>query len=224
MLVVVLHGVQIGQHQRRGVTGGDHGDVGAGEAVDVLADPVHQTVDQAGESEHRTGLHALDGVLADHRPRPGELDPAQRRRARGRRIRGHLDAGSDCPTEEFTLGRDHVDTDRRAEVHHDGGGLELGVGGQAVDDPVGADLFGIVDQQRDPGAHAGLDRARAARAGQYWSSMTRTSCSTDGTVDSPVAPVRRSESSPIRPSMVSASSSAVTSGSVRIRHCCITFA
>ena len=47
--------------------------------------------------------------------------------------------------------------------------------------------------------------------GQYWSSMSRTSCSTDGTVDSAAAPVSRSESSPIRPSMVSANSSAVTS-------------
>ena len=60
--------------------------------------------------------------------------------------------------------------------------------------------------------------------GQYWSSITRTSCSTEGTVDSPAAPVSRSESSPISPSMVSASSSAVTSGSVRIRQCCTTFA
>ena len=60
--------------------------------------------------------------------------------------------------------------------------------------------------------------------GQYCSSITRTSCSTDGTVDSPAAPVSCSASSPIRPSMVSASSSAVTSDSVRIRQCCTTFA
>ena len=59
---------------------------------------------------------------------------------------------------------------------------------------------------------------------QYCSSITRISCSTDGTVDSPVAPVSRSASSPINPSMVSASSSAVTSASVRIRQCCTTFA
>src|SRR6185436_9732886 len=38
--------------------------------------------------------------------------------------------------------------------------------------------------------------------GQYCSSISRTSCSTDGTVDSPAAPVRRSESSPIRPMTV----------------------
>ena len=60
--------------------------------------------------------------------------------------------------------------------------------------------------------------------GQYCSSIRRTSCSTDGTVDSPAAPVSRSASSPIRPSMVSASSSAVTSDSVRIRQWCTTFA
>src|SRR5829696_171146 len=60
--------------------------------------------------------------------------------------------------------------------------------------------------------------------GQYCSSIKRTSCSTDGTVDSPAAPVSRSASSPIRPSMVSASSSEVTSDSVRIRQCCTTLA
>ncbi len=60
--------------------------------------------------------------------------------------------------------------------------------------------------------------------GQYWSSIIRTSCSTDGTVDKAAVPVSRSESSPISPSIVSASSSAVTSDSVRIRHCCTTFA
>src|SRR6185312_233933 len=60
--------------------------------------------------------------------------------------------------------------------------------------------------------------------GQYCSSINRTSCSTDGTVESPAAPVKCSESSPIRPSMVSASSSEVTSDSVRIRQCCTTLA
>ena len=53
--------------------------------------------------------------------------------------------------------------------------------------------------------------------GQYWPSMALTSCNTEGTVDSAATPVSRSESSPMSPSMVSASSSAVTSGSVRIR-------
>ena len=60
--------------------------------------------------------------------------------------------------------------------------------------------------------------------GQYCSSITRISCSTDGTVDRPVAPVSRSASSPMSPSMVSASSSAVTSDSVRIRQLCTTLA
>src|SRR5882757_4006605 len=36
VLVVVLDGAQVGQHQRRGVTGGHHCDVVAREAVDVL--------------------------------------------------------------------------------------------------------------------------------------------------------------------------------------------
>ena len=85
------------------MTGGHHRDVSAVEAVDVLADARDQPVDQAGEPEQRAGLHALDGVLADHRARPHQLDAAQRRRTGRRGIRGDLDTGSDCPTEEFAL-------------------------------------------------------------------------------------------------------------------------
>ena len=158
MLVIVLHGVQVRQHQRRRVTGGHHRDVSAVEAVDVLADARDQPVDQAGEPEQRAGLHALDGVLADHRARPHQLDAAQRRRTGRRGIRGDLNTGSDCPTQEFALGRDHVHTDRGTEVDDDGRGAELRVGREAVHDPVGADLLGVVDQQWDTGAHTGFDQ------------------------------------------------------------------
>src|SRR6478736_3786337 len=50
VVVVVPHGVQIGQHQRGGVPGGDHGDVVAAEPLDVLSHPRHQPVDQTGEA------------------------------------------------------------------------------------------------------------------------------------------------------------------------------
>jgi hypothetical protein len=58
---------------------------------------------------------------------------------------------------EFTLGRDHIHADRRAEVDHDRRGGEFGVGGQAIDDPVGTHLLGVVDEQRDTGTHTGFD-------------------------------------------------------------------
>ena len=86
---------------------------------------LHQAVDQAREAEHRAGLHAFDGVLADDRPRPGQLDATQRGRARGGRIRGHLHAGRDRTAEELALGRHHVDADRRAEVDDDRRRTEL---------------------------------------------------------------------------------------------------
>ncbi len=108
----MLDGVQVGQQQRRGVPGGHHGDIGTGEPVHVVANSPHQPVDQSGEAENGAGLHALDGVLADHRPGPDQLDAAQRRRPGGRGVRGHLNAGRDRTPEELALGRDHVDADR----------------------------------------------------------------------------------------------------------------
>ena len=71
----MIDGVQLGQQQRRGVTGGHHRDVVAGKPVDVVADAADEAVDQPGEAENRTCLHAFDGVLADHRPGAGQLDP-----------------------------------------------------------------------------------------------------------------------------------------------------
>ena len=157
VLVVVVDSVQLGEQQWRGVPGGNHRHVTAGESIHVLTDSGNQAVDQTGEAENRAGLHAFDGVLADDRARPGQLDAAERGRSGGRGVRGQLQTGGDRTAEELALRRDHVHTYRRAEIHHDRGGGELGIGGQAVDDPIGAHFLGIVDQQRDPGPHAGFD-------------------------------------------------------------------
>ena len=63
VLVVVLDGVTFGQHQRRGVPGGHHRHVIAGESLHVRTDAGNQTVDQAGEAEHRAGLIGLQCKL-----------------------------------------------------------------------------------------------------------------------------------------------------------------
>src|ERR1700742_3200692 len=70
VLVVMADGVQFGEQQRRGMPGGDYRDLIpqiAGESLDVLPDACDQTVDEPGETEYRSRLHALDGVLAHHR-------------------------------------------------------------------------------------------------------------------------------------------------------------
>src|SRR6202035_1097096 len=133
VLVVVIDRMQLGQQQGGGVSGGDHRDVVAGEPVDVLADPADQAVHQTGEAEHRTGLHALDSVLTDHRTRAGQLDPPQGGRARRRGVGGDLYARRDRTTQEFTLGGHHVHADRRAEVDHYGRGSVLLKGRETVD-------------------------------------------------------------------------------------------
>ncbi len=82
-------------------------------------DPADQTVDLACEAEEDAGLQALHGVLADHRPRPDQLDLAQLRGARGQRVQRDLDAGGERAAQELALGRDDVDVRGRAEVDHD---------------------------------------------------------------------------------------------------------
>ena len=158
MTVVVTHGVEVGQQQRGRMPRRHHRDVVAAEPVDVFADPRHQPVDQAREPEHRAGLHAFHGVLSDDRPGPSQLDAAQRRRPRRRRIGRHLHAGCDRAAEELSLGRHDVDADRRPEVDDDRGRLVLVKCREAVDDPVGSDLLRIVDQQWNAGAHTRLDQ------------------------------------------------------------------
>ena len=102
-------------------------------------------------------MHALDGVLADHRAWAGQLNPPQGSRAGRSGVGGDLDTRGDRAAQEFTFGRHHVDADRRPEVDHDRRGVVLLKSCQTVDDPVGTDFFGIVDEQRYAGADAGLD-------------------------------------------------------------------
>ncbi len=64
----------------------------------------------------------------------------------------------DGTAQEFALGRNHIDADRRTEVDDDRRRLELVKRGQPVDDPVSPHFLGIVHQQWDPGAHTRLDQ------------------------------------------------------------------
>ena len=77
----------------------------------------------------------------------------QRRGALGERLQGDLDARGDDPAEVLALGGHGVVGDRGAEVHHHARPPEALVGGDGVDEPVGADLAGVVVADR----HARLD-------------------------------------------------------------------
>ncbi|CNM58683.1 Uncharacterised protein [Mycobacterium tuberculosis] len=129
-----------------------------GETGHVLADAAYQPVYQPGEAEHRTGLHAFDGVLANHRTWAGKFNAAQCRRACRRGIGRHLHPGRDGAAKKFTLGRYNINTDRGSKVNDDGGLPEPVIGGQTVHDAVCAHFLRVVDEQRDPGAYSGLDQ------------------------------------------------------------------
>ena len=62
-----------------------------------------------------------------------------------------LEAGADRAAEVFAVGGDDVDVDAGTEVDDDAGPSEALVGGDRVDEPVGADLERIVDPDRHPG-------------------------------------------------------------------------
>ena len=115
----MIDSVGFGNDQRCTVPGCDHGDVVTTELRQFVAYAVDQSVNEAGKAEYRTGLHALDGVLADHRTRAHQFDLAQRSGLRRQGIGRDLESGRDAAAEKLTLGGNDVDTGRRTEVHDD---------------------------------------------------------------------------------------------------------
>ena len=103
-----------------------------------------------------------------------QVDPGDPRGAVDQGGERDLEAGADRAAEVLALGGDGVDVDAGAEVDDDAGLAEALVGGDRVDEAVGADLERVVDPDRHPGLHPGADRQarrprgsarRAARTG-----------------------------------------------------------
>ena len=83
---------------------------------------------------------ARAGRLADRRLGLGEVDPGDPRAALGERGQRDLDPGRDRAAEVLAVGGDGVEVDPGAEVDDDAGAADALVGGDRVDEPVGADL------------------------------------------------------------------------------------
>ena len=77
--------------------------------------------------------------------------------ARGQRVDRDLDARGDDAAEVLALGRDDVVVDGGAEVDRDARAAEPVVGGDRVDQPVGAELARVVDADRHAGPQARAD-------------------------------------------------------------------
>ena len=75
------------------VAGRDHPHV-RGRRAQLVDHPGDDPLDLGGDAEDHPGLEGLDGVLGDHRARPGQLDLAQLGTTTAERLEGELDAGS----------------------------------------------------------------------------------------------------------------------------------
>jgi len=123
----------------------------------------------------------VDGVGADDLDRLADVDAEQAGGANEEGVGGDAEAGSDGPADVFSARGDNVEGGGGAEVDDNDGrvgscwllvaGCWLLVGGQgsvpedlqrgdAVDDAVGAHLGGIVGEDGQAGADAGLDEQR----------------------------------------------------------------
>ena len=87
-----------------------------------------------------------------------EVDPGDAGGAFDQRGQRDLEAGADRAAEVVAVGGDGVDVDPGAEVDDHAGLAEALVGGDRVDQAVGADLERVVDPDRHPGLHARADR------------------------------------------------------------------
>src|SRR4051812_8644295 len=117
----------------------------------------HDRVDRPRVAVDDAGTDRVDRRLADELARRPDVDLGQLGGALGQRVHRDLDARRDDAAQVLALRADRVVGDRGAEVHDHDRVADLVVGGDRVDEPVRADLAGVVVAQRHPGLHAGAD-------------------------------------------------------------------
>src|SRR6266511_1756353 len=158
--VVALDGLADADHHRGQAAGGDHGRV-----VAQLGDhPPDQRVDLPGEAEDDARLERLRGVLADHRARRDQLDPAELGGLADQRVGGDLDPRRDRHPQHLAPPRDRVEGGGGAEIDHHRRPPVQRVGGHRVGHPVGADLARVVGQDRQARPDPGLQHQRLEAA------------------------------------------------------------
>ena len=92
----------------------------------------------------QAGLHAADGIGADHVLRRPEIDQRQARGLAEERVDGDADADRDGAAEVLGILRDDVEVDGGAQIDDDARAAIFIEAGDAVDQAVGADFIGIV--------------------------------------------------------------------------------
>ena len=132
--------------------------------VVLVPDARDEPVDQADVAVDDARLHRVDGVAADHARRPRDLDARELRGVRAQSASGEMPMpGAMTPPDVLALARvDAVEGGRGAEVDHDHRARVALVGGDRVDDAVGADLARVVVEDRHAGLDPGPDEQRLA--------------------------------------------------------------
>ena len=113
-------------------------------------DPVHL----AGEAVDHSRLEAGDRRLADHGRRRGEVHLHQPRRAGEERLHRDLDPGGEDAADVLPVGGDDVEVRGRPEVDDDARRAVALACRNGVGDAIGADLAGVVVDDRDAGLRA----------------------------------------------------------------------
>jgi len=123
-------------------------------------------VDQADVAVVEADLEVVDGAGADDLGGLADVDAREAGRAGKQRFGGDPETGGDGSAEELAFGGDDVEGGGGAEVDDDDGRvrarriLEELVGRDGVDDPVGADVDGVVGEDGQTGADAWFDEER----------------------------------------------------------------
>ena len=189
---------------------------GAFGSSELLADPVDDRVDLAGEAVDEARLQRRDGRLRDHAFGRDERHLRQPRRAREERVHRDLHPRRQHAAGELARGRDDVEVRRGAEVDDDGRRAVPLPRADGVGDPIRADLARdrrseSASRSRRPGPSTSRSTPahRSANA-----SYSRTSGGTDEHMTSPSI-----ASSSTRERSRTASSSAVWAGFVPTRNC-----
>ena len=130
----------------------------------LLLHPANQSVDQPDVSVIETGLHRADSASADHLAWLSHVDARQAGRALKQRVGGNLHAGTNHAAEILASGRHRIERRRRSKIDDDERYVPLDavnlIGGDRVDDAVGADFRGMLVKERHARVHAAVDVQR----------------------------------------------------------------
>src|SRR5690606_6974561 len=108
------------------------------------AQALHEAFDEAGIAEDEPRLHGVDGIATEHVGGRFERHAVELGGAAGQRAGGKFEAGGDDDAKQGAAGGDNVEGGGGAHVYGDAGPRVEMVGGDGVDDAVGADFGGVV--------------------------------------------------------------------------------